>query len=378
MVDELAVLRDQIDDVDQQLVELFARRLKLVAAVGEVKNRQGVSIYAPEREAAMLVKRRAEAEALGVPADLIEDVLRRVMRESYASEKDVGFKCMNPTLGKVVVVGGAGKLGGLFVHLLTLSGYHVSVLEKNQWAEAEPILSEAGLVIVAVPIEQTVAVIQQLPELPANCLLVDLTSIKEEPLQAMLAAHKGPVLGLHPMFGPDVSSLAKQVIIYSEGRDKDAFDWLLAQMHIWGARLQAVSAEEHDQAMSLVQALRHFTSFAYGAHLCAEQADLTQLLNLSSPIYRLELAMVGRLFAQDPNLYADIILSAPTNLHMIRRYHSRFGELLTQLEQGNRDAFVQQFSAVSEFFGDYADIFLKESRNLLAQANDSRHLPNSP
>jgi len=378
MVDELAVLRDQIDDVDQQLVELFARRLKLVAAVGEVKNRQGVSIYAPEREAAMLVKRRAEAEALGVPADLIEDVLRRVMRESYASEKDVGFKCMNPTLGKVVVVGGAGKLGGLFVHLLKLSGYHVSVLEKNQWAEAEPILSEAGLVIVAVPIEQTVAVIQQLPELPANCLLVDLTSIKEEPLQAMLAAHKGPVLGLHPMFGPDVSSLAKQVIIYSEGRDKDAFDWLLAQMHIWGARLQAVSAEEHDQAMSLVQALRHFTSFAYGAHLCAEQADLTQLLNLSSPIYRLELAMVGRLFAQDPNLYADIILSAPTNLHMIRRYHSRFGELLTQLEQGNRDAFVQQFSAVSEFFGDYADIFLKESRNLLAQANDSRHLPNSP
>lgn|SRR5690554_86621 len=378
MVDELVALRAQIDEVDQQVVELFARRLKLVARVGEVKNRQGVSIYAPEREASMLAHRRAEAEALGVPADLIEDVLRRVMRESYASEKDVGFKCMNPTLGKVVVVGGAGKLGGLFVHLLTLSGYHVSVLEKNQWAEAEPILSEAGLVIVAVPIEQTVAVIQQLPELPANCLLVDLTSIKEEPLQAMLAAHKGPVLGLHPMFGPDVSSLAKQVIIYSEGRDKDAFDWLLAQMHIWGARLQAVSAEEHDQAMSLVQALRHFTSFAYGAHLCAEQADLTQLLNLSSPIYRLELAMVGRLFAQDPNLYADIILSAPTNLHMIRRYHSRFGELLTQLEQGNRDAFVQQFSAVSEFFGDYADIFLKESRNLLAQANDSRHLPNSP
>ncbi len=67
MANELATLREQIDVVDQQLVELFAQRLKLVAKVGEVKNRQGISIYAPEREASMLAQRRVEAEALGVP-----------------------------------------------------------------------------------------------------------------------------------------------------------------------------------------------------------------------------------------------------------------------------------------------------------------------
>lgn len=373
MVDELAVLRDQIDEVDQQLVALFARRLQLVAGVGEVKSRQGVPIYAPDREAIMLSKRRAEAEAQGVPPDLIEDVLRRAMRESYASEKDTGFKCMNPELGKAVVVGGAGQLGGLFSSLLTLSGYRVEVLEKDDWANAERLLQDAGLVVVAVPIDQTLRVIQQLPKLSDDCLLVDLTSIKAEPLAAMLMAHQGPVLGLHPMFGPDVSSLAKQVIIYSEGRGAKQYQWLLAQMRIWGARLQAVDAAEHDKAMSLVQALRHFTSFAYGVHLCSEQADLAQLLRLSSPIYRLELAMVGRLFAQDPTLYADIILSSPANLEMIRRYHSRFGELLTQLEAGEREAFVEQFAKVSDYFGDYADTFLKESRMLLAQANDSRH-----
>lgn len=373
MVDELAVLRDQIDEVDQELVGLFARRLKLVAGVGEVKSRQGVPIYAPDREAAMLAKRRAEAVAQGVPPDLIEDVLRRFMRESYASEKDTGFKCVNPGLGKALVVGGAGQLGSLFAHLLRLSGYCVDILEKDDWAEATTKVADAGLVVVAVPIDQTVAVIELLPTLPKDCLLVDLTSIKTEPLAAMLAAHSGPVLGLHPMFGPDVPSLAKQVIIYSEGRGAEQYEWLLAQMRIWGARLQAVDAKEHDQAMSLVQALRHFTSFAYGAHLCAEQADISQLLRLSSPIYRLELAMVGRLFAQDPVLYADIILSSPRNLDMIRRYHSRFGELLTQLEQGKRDAFVEQFTQVSEFFGDDAETFLKESRSLLAQANDSRH-----
>ncbi|WMC11405.1 bifunctional chorismate mutase/prephenate dehydrogenase [Oceanimonas pelagia] len=373
MVDELKILRDQIDEVDQQLVELFAKRLKLVASVGEVKSRNGVPIYAPDREADMLARRRAEAEARGVPPDLIEDVLRRFMRESYASEKDTGFKCVNPALRKAVVIGGGGQLGGLFAHLLTLSGYRVEVLEKDDWASAETLLADAGLVMIAVPIDQTVAVIERLPALREDCLLVDLTSVKSEPLAAMLKAHAGPVLGLHPMFGPDVSSLAKQVIIHCDGRGAERYEWLLAQIRIWGARLQAVPAEEHDEAMSLVQALRHFTSFAYGAHLCAEGADLAQLLRLSSPIYRLELAMVGRLFAQDPALYADIILSSPRNLAMIRRYHSRFGELLEQLESGQRTAFVRQFEAVSAFFGEYADTFLKESRLLLAQANDSRH-----
>jgi chorismate mutase/prephenate dehydrogenase len=50
--------------------------------------------------------------------------------------------------------------------------------------------------------------------------------------------------------------------------------------------------------MAFIQALRHFATFAYGLHLAEENVRLEQLLALSSPIYRLELAMVGRLFAR--------------------------------------------------------------------------------
>lgn len=57
------------------------------------------------------------------------------------------------------------------------------------------------MVIVSVPIHVTEQVIAQLPPLPSDCILVDLASVKSGALQAMLAAHDGPVLGLHPMFG---------------------------------------------------------------------------------------------------------------------------------------------------------------------------------
>jgi chorismate mutase/prephenate dehydrogenase len=59
----------------------------------------------------MLASRRKEAQALGVSPDLIEDVLRRVMRESYSSENDKGFKTLCPSLRPVVIVGGAGRWG---------------------------------------------------------------------------------------------------------------------------------------------------------------------------------------------------------------------------------------------------------------------------
>lgn len=227
--------------------------------------------------------------------------------------------------------------------------------------------------MVAVPIDVTCQVIDRLGNLPADSLLVDVTSVKSEPLAHMLAVHQGPVLGLHPMFGPDVASLAKQVIVCCQGRDPVASQWLLEQMTIWGARLQQVEARAHDEAMTFIQALRHFATFAYGWHLSREQANIDRLLALSSPIYRLELAMVGRLFAQDPHLYADIILSSPQNLAMIRRYYQNFGEALGLLERGDREGFIEAFSQVSGFFGERAEEFLRESRTLLAQANDRRH-----
>ncbi len=373
MVQALDKLRDRIDEVDQQLVELLAQRLALVTEVGEVKSEHGLPIYAPDREAAMLAKRREEAQKQGVPPDLIEDVLRRTMRESYASEKDSGFKTVNPGMRRIVVIGGGGQLGKLFVSMLSLSGYQLDVLEKADWDNADALLKDAGMVLVAVPIDITDAIIGKLDMLASDCVLVDITSTKSGPLKAMLDTHKGPVVGLHPMFGPDVPSFAKQVIAYCDGRMPEQYQWLIKQMEIWGARLYQTTAQEHDEAMTMIQALRHFTSFVYGAHLTQVGADIKQLLELSSPIYRLELAMVGRLFAQEPSLYADIILSSKDNLEMIKRYHQVFGEAITLLEKGDKQAFIQSFNQVSDWFGDYAQVFMRESKSLLQQANDSRH-----
>jgi chorismate mutase/prephenate dehydrogenase len=366
---QLGELRDEIDDLDSQLVALLTKRRAVTTKVGQLKSEVGMPIFAPDREASLLKIRRQQAVDAGLSPELIEDILRRLMQDSYLSQDASGYRCVNPDCKKVVVIGGSGQLGLIFVDLFTRSDYQVQVLEKADWPNSASILADASLVIVAVPIRLTAMVIQKLSQLPKDCILADVTSIKEAPLYEMMKVHSGPVLGLHPMFGPDVTGLVKQTIIACEGRNPEQYHWLLEQFQVWGAKIYPVEAHAHDQAMSMVQVMRHFSTIAYGYHLMAEGADIAQLVEMSSPIYRLELIMVGRLFAQNPVLYTDIIFANQDNIAMMKRFAYRFLELLEDVQLDDKDAFTTMFSQVADWFGDYADIFLQESKAMLVKAD---------
>jgi len=366
-------LRDRIDDVDSQLINLLKLRNELTSQVGEVKSQTGMPIYVPRRESEMIAARRQQAKSIGLSPDLAEDVLRRVIRDSYLSQHS-NYRCINPSINKVVIIGGAGALGKLFVKLFEQSDYQVTSLEKDDWARAEEIFAGADLVIVAVPIKLTVSVIERLSALPKQCILADITSVKNEPLQAMLKVHPGPVIGLHPMFGPDSPGMIKQVVVLCHGREPDKYAWLLEQMRTWGAVLHESSSTEHDSAMAFIQVMRHFSTFVYGQHLKEEDPSLASLLMFSSPIYRLELAMVGRLFAQAPELYADIIFNNAESLALLKRFHARFGEAIQLVETVDKAAFVTQFNETKLWFGDYAEQCLMDSKQLLLKADDSQLL----
>jgi len=371
---EFAQVRKDIDAVDAELVGLIAQRQKLTAKVGQLKATLKLPLYVPSREKDLIQKKRALGQSLSVSPDLVEDVLRRIMRDSYTNQNltraaELQNKCLSQSRN-ILVIGGKGQLGRLFVALFKQAGYAVDVIEQDDWDKADSLLAKASMVMVAVPIRVTEEVIKKLSGLPESCVLVDVTSVKQKPLKAMLQCHKGPVVGLHPMFGPDIGHLAKQTIVVCHGRGADAYQWLLEQLTIWGAELCEVEAEQHDHLMSIVQVLRHFSTVAYGYHLQQENIDLEKVLQLSSPIYRLELIMVGRLFAQDSTLYSDIIFSDPGNITMVKRFLQRMMELLEMLESQDKVAFSNLFDRVSEWFADYAEQFLQESNLMLAKAND--------
>ena len=223
------------------------------------------------------------------------------------------------------------------------------------------------------PIDITIDIIKQLsPMLREDQILCDFTSVKAPIVEAMMKYHKGPVLGLHPMFGPDVKSLVKQVVVTVPERDEKASEFLVEQLRIWGANICRCSAKEHDRAMSIIQALRHFSTYGYGNFLSEIAPNLDKLKDLSSPIYRLELMMVGRLFAQDPRLYADIIMSSKQNYELIENFVNSLQEQLKVIKEADVDIFTERFLNVRKYFGVFSEEALKESGSILAKLQDER------
>ena len=81
--------------------------------------------------------------------------------------------------------------------------------------------------------------------------------------------------------------------------------------------------------------------------------------------------MVGRLFAQNPELYCDIISASDKNLELIGQYIDCASRCLQILKHKDREAFIDEFKSTTNFFGAYADSFLKESGRILALVQDT-------
>ncbi|MCB9847614.1 MAG: prephenate dehydratase [Phycisphaeraceae bacterium] len=93
--DTLDALRAQIDEADRQLVELLNRRASIVQRVGQVKQREGVPIYAPHREAAVLKKALAHNKG-PLPDRAIEGIYRELMSGSFAIEQPLRIGYLGP------------------------------------------------------------------------------------------------------------------------------------------------------------------------------------------------------------------------------------------------------------------------------------------
>jgi len=363
---ELENLRRQLDTIDQKIVSLLAKRQEEVERVVKLKKTHNLPVYHPAREENLISHLRNQGAEAGLDPDYIEELYRRILRQSRVEQTARLFKKGVRAGATVLIVGGMGSMGQYFSQWFDDSGYRVRILDRNDWLNVGKLCQGIELAIISVPIEVTAEVAGKLgPHLPLDCVLADITSIKERPLNAMLEAYQGPVIGLHPLFGPTTSTMDKQIIVVTPGRNLQSCRWLIDQFSAWGTIILQVNAQEHDEIMSIVQTVRHFATFAFGQFLCHKQIDLSRTIEFSSPIYRLELGMVGRLFAQDPSLYSEIIFASPKRLALLKDYLSSLTNNLAMVEKGDKEMFRAEFKKIADWFGSFSEQAMRESTYLI-------------
>lgn len=359
-------LRKGIDAIDQEIVELLSRRQKQVDQVVALKKANNLPVYHPAREEDLISARRIQARGAGLCPDFIEELYRIIIHRSRVVQSgQMARKGVRPG-ATVLIVGGRGEMGRYFADWFQGAGYGVRVMSSRDWDNVAELCDGIDLAMISVPIDKTIEIIHRIgPYLPPDAVLVDVTSIKKKPLAAMLEVHAGPVLGLHPLFGPTTSTLDKQIVVACDGRNPAACQWVIDQFSTWGSIIVTATADEHDHIMEFVQALRHFATFCFGQFLAAKNVPLARTLEFSSPIYRLELGMVGRLFAQDSGLYAEIIFATPERRALLKEFIESLSKNLHMLESGDKAVFETEFKKVTAWFGPFGEQAIRESSFLI-------------
>ncbi len=88
-------IRKRIDTIDKQLLDLLSQRADLVHEVGLIKKRDGLQIYAPDREEALL-RKLVEMNEGRLPEKSIRSIYREIMSAALALEEDLKIAYLGP------------------------------------------------------------------------------------------------------------------------------------------------------------------------------------------------------------------------------------------------------------------------------------------
>jgi len=246
---------------------------------------------------------------------------------------------------QIGIIGGTGGMGRIFAELFRQEGYRVQVAGRKKGGDITVMAAQCQVIIVSVPIGITREIIEQIgPLMKEDALLMDLTSLKAEPVRAMLQSSPAQVIGLHPLFGPGVASISGYTICICPARGEGWIAWVKDIFTKHGASLIETTPEHHDEMMALVQALNHLNSITLGLMLQQWGIDLAELQKYATPIFKTKLDIIKEIFTNNPRLYAEIIALSP-HLSRIMELYRR---ILSDLETLTKERDAGQFTALLE------------------------------
>jgi len=270
---------------------------------------------------------------------------------------------------KIAVIGGTRGLGRWIAAFLSDKAFDVVVTGRNM-ITGKSVSKKLGVdytndnleaaansdvVIIALPIDITTEIIRQIgPVMKEGSLLLDVTSVKEEPSKLMqkYAAKGVEVLPSHPMFGPRIRSLDGQVVVLTPGKTGIWYNKVLKFLESENTRVIVTTPDIHDRMMSIVQGLTHFAYISIAATIEKLDIDVKESRKFASPIYNLMLDTIARITAQNPYLVYSIQTMNEYTQETHETFLKTFNELKDMISEQNQEEFVSAMSSAAKHLDD--------------------------
>lgn len=313
---KLGSLRDELDAVDTQLVELAARRQQLVARIGHYKQQHGRQLRDFARERKVLEMVRANAIAANLDPGLAEDLFKRLIDASLTRQEQERVRLAGRGDGqRALVIGGAGRMGQWLAGFLDNQSFEVVLADPSLETDGQSRFSDwrqapldVSLIVVAAPLRQSAGIIHELAASRVSALVFDIGSLKT-PLIGPLrdAAGSGMrICSVHPMFGPDTRLLSGRHVLVMDAGCPEAVREVRSLFSETMAEIVSVPLDEHDRFMALVLGLSHALNIAFFTALERSGISAEKLAGISSTTFKRQLAIARDVAAENPALYFEI------------------------------------------------------------------------
>jgi chorismate mutase/prephenate dehydrogenase len=318
MPEPVETLREQIRQLDEQIVAAAAKRIRLARQVGEAKRRESLPVVDYTQERIVMDRARSTAEAAGLDPQIGETIVGTLIRAAVSAQDRDRVRGASVGAGKTaVVVGGEGRMGRWFMRFLADQGFTVGSLDpagsadENAWSER--ILATADLVLSAAPPTVTGSLYESWAAAPPRGVIADIASIKTPlvgPIRRLQSAG-ARVASLHPMFGPSVVLLRDCDVVICDTGDMDAAETVEQLFRSTTARVLHLPLDEHDRQMADVLTLAHATVIAFALALPTQPSPLRSttlgaLQTLSAALVRESPDVYFEIQARNPNSAAAL------------------------------------------------------------------------
>ncbi len=254
----------------------------------------------------------------------------------------------SPVIG---IVGGTRGMGAWFAKLFEQFGLTVHRTGRHTKLTPAEMAPLCDVVVISVPIAATMDAIKKTgPLVPAHGFLMDLTSLKKDPVNAMLLHTKAEVAGVHPLFGPEADSALPRRIAVCPGRGEKWLSWLYGLFDKAGLAVTVLSPERHDQMMGIVQGVNHFSTLALALCIRHSGFALEDLAACSTQTFGQRLDRIGAILQQSPELFWSLMGETREAMDGMKLFIEGAEDLFSMVNRKDETAFQGMFDQLGSLF----------------------------
>lgn len=265
---------------------------------------------------------------------------------------------------RVAIIGGYGQMGRWFSEFYMKKGDKVVIsgrdmkkcmrVKKELGVDVAKTNAEAvrnaDMVIISVMVDDFEKVVKQIaPYVKKGQKVIDITSVKEEPVRIMHKYLKNAdVLGTHPMFGPGAKAKGQNFILTPTNQKERRFAKRFGGfLRASGFNVVKTSPKRHDRSVGVVLSLTHFVGFVTGDTWKELEAD--KLIGLSSTSFKFLKQFVKSIVDSSPELYSYLQMNVPSVPYAESAFMRRSKIWADMARKGKRKEFMSRMKELKRY-----------------------------